>query len=286
MAITIIITITVIAIIITGRALRHPRFFYFAVNTLLRNKAVRGKSYFVKQSFWAQAQVDYTPYDLLRMDKTAMTRVLCAYETNMPGSAAEKLQQRGDLESMLNQLEEESLEKAEEAMPQRHEALGQSLHAMQEWQRQRESLGESPTDKAVKEAVDEALKEHARWQVQVPVTARQGMEEETLKQTSHPRLRGKQASARSAGPCSVSVSADQGSASAGTARPAAGRPLLCQVDVSELQATAVAGSDGVNMALQGSPKAQEEEEKQEGETRASASAAAHPCNRAALALSG
>eukprot|EP00959_Pyramimonas_sp_CCMP1952_P042888 897453-Pyramimonas_sp.AAC.1 len=24
-----------------GRALRHPRFFYFAVNTLLRNKAVR-----------------------------------------------------------------------------------------------------------------------------------------------------------------------------------------------------------------------------------------------------
>ena len=31
-----------------GRALRHPRFFYFAVNTLLRNKAVRGKSYFVK----------------------------------------------------------------------------------------------------------------------------------------------------------------------------------------------------------------------------------------------
>ena len=26
------------------RALRHPRFFYFAVNTLLRNKAVHGKS--------------------------------------------------------------------------------------------------------------------------------------------------------------------------------------------------------------------------------------------------
>ena len=49
------------------------------------------------------------------------------------------------------------------------------------------------------------------------------------------------------------VSADQGSASASTARPAAGRPLLCHVDVSELQATAVAGSDGVNMTLQGSP---------------------------------
>ena len=31
-----------------GRALRHPRFFYFAVNTALHNKAVRGKSYFVR----------------------------------------------------------------------------------------------------------------------------------------------------------------------------------------------------------------------------------------------
>ena len=34
-----------------GRALRHPRFFYFAVNTLLRNKAVRGKSFFMKKTY-------------------------------------------------------------------------------------------------------------------------------------------------------------------------------------------------------------------------------------------
>ena len=38
-----------------GRALRHLRFFYFAVNTLLRNKAVRGKSYFVKKTYGDQA---------------------------------------------------------------------------------------------------------------------------------------------------------------------------------------------------------------------------------------
>ena len=35
----------------SGRALRHPRFYYFAVNTILRNKAVRGKSYFVRRSY-------------------------------------------------------------------------------------------------------------------------------------------------------------------------------------------------------------------------------------------
>ena len=74
-----------------GRALCHPRFFYATVSTLLRNKAVRGKSYFVRREFGADTRVEYTPKDLLRMDKGKMTRVLCAYETNMPGSAAEKL---------------------------------------------------------------------------------------------------------------------------------------------------------------------------------------------------
>ena len=33
------------------RRRRHPRFFYFAVNTLLRNKAVRSKGFFVKKAF-------------------------------------------------------------------------------------------------------------------------------------------------------------------------------------------------------------------------------------------
>ena len=53
-------------------------------NTLLRNKAVRGKSFFVKKSFGDQAHADYTPQQLLRMGKQGMTRVLCAYETNLP----------------------------------------------------------------------------------------------------------------------------------------------------------------------------------------------------------
>ena len=72
-----------------GRALRHPRFFYFAVNTILRNKAVRGKSFFVKKSFGGQAWEEFTPQQLLQMGKASFTRVLCAYETNLPGSAAE-----------------------------------------------------------------------------------------------------------------------------------------------------------------------------------------------------
>ena len=45
----------------SGRAMRHPRFFYFAVNTLLRNRAVRGKSYFVRRSIGHQAYEDFTP---------------------------------------------------------------------------------------------------------------------------------------------------------------------------------------------------------------------------------
>ena len=116
-----------------GRALRHPRFFYFAVNTLLRNKAVRGKSYFVKKSMGDQAYREYTPKELLKMGKSHMSKVLCAYETNLPGSAAEKLAQRADLEAMLNQLEMESVEKAADAMPARHEALTESLQKMQAW---------------------------------------------------------------------------------------------------------------------------------------------------------
>ena len=59
-----------------GRALRHPRFFYLAVNTLLQNKAVRGKSYFVKKSYGEQAFQEYTPQQLLRMGKSGMARVL------------------------------------------------------------------------------------------------------------------------------------------------------------------------------------------------------------------
>ena len=90
----------------SGRALRHPRFYYFAINTLLRNKAYRSKSFFIRRSFGGQAYEEVTPEKLLAMGKAQMSRILCAYEGNQPGSAAEKLAQRTDLEAMIHQLEE------------------------------------------------------------------------------------------------------------------------------------------------------------------------------------
>ena len=100
----------------SGRALRHPRFFYFALNTIMRNKAMRGKAYFVKQDYEGDAYVDFTPEELLRMSKTRMSSMLCAYETKMPGSAAEKMTQRSDLETMIYQIETETCTAAMEIM--------------------------------------------------------------------------------------------------------------------------------------------------------------------------
>ena len=100
-----------------GRALKHPRFYYFAVNTLLRNKAIRGKSYFVKKSYGDQAFEEHTPEALLRMGKAPLTRMLCAYEDKLPGSAANKLRQREDLEAMIEQLEMESVQCARARLP-------------------------------------------------------------------------------------------------------------------------------------------------------------------------
>ena len=51
---------------------------------------MRGKSFFVKKTFPEQAHQDDTPQQLLRTGKQDMTRVLCAYGTNLPGSVAEK----------------------------------------------------------------------------------------------------------------------------------------------------------------------------------------------------
>ena len=113
----------------SGRAQRHPRFYYFGINTILRNRAVRGKSYFVRRSYGAQAYEEYTQEALLSMSKVQMTRLLCAYEHKMPGSAAEKLQQRGDLEAMLNQLETESFQRDNEELPAARRDLQSALAA-------------------------------------------------------------------------------------------------------------------------------------------------------------
>ena len=111
----------------SGRALRHPRFFYFAVNTLLRNKAIRGKAFFVKKQYGAQSYEEVTPKQLLQMGKAQMSRILCAYEGNQPGSAAEKLTQRTDLECMINQLEQESKCRAKERLPEARHRLRDAM---------------------------------------------------------------------------------------------------------------------------------------------------------------
>ena len=63
-----------------------------------------------------QARDQYTAQEMLRLGKGQMARVLNAYEHALPGSAAERLQQREDLEAMLHQLEQESASCAEEAL--------------------------------------------------------------------------------------------------------------------------------------------------------------------------
>jgi hypothetical protein len=56
-----------------------------------------------------------------------MIRILCAYETKMPGSAAEKLAQRDDLEAMLQQLETESEASAHNNLPDVRSKLQKAL---------------------------------------------------------------------------------------------------------------------------------------------------------------
>ena len=62
-----------------------------------------------------QTDQDFTNA-LQNIRKTKMTRVLVAFENKQPGSAAEKLDQRGDLEAMINQLEDESHGRAKELL--------------------------------------------------------------------------------------------------------------------------------------------------------------------------
>ena len=132
------------------------------MNTLLRNKAVRTKGFFTKRAFGEQAFAPYTPRQLLDMGKTQMCNVLCAYEGDLPGSAAEKLRQRADLEGMLNMLEEESRRKAEGAMPALHEALAGSLAEGKAWLRDWGRVG-GAADDGTKAAVEAAERELGLW---------------------------------------------------------------------------------------------------------------------------
>ena len=100
-----------------GRFQAHPRFYFFALNTALRNKALRARGYFLKRQQSAASNVEaYTAEDLFRMGKAQFTKIVSAFEHSMAGSAQEKLRQRSDLEAMVEQIEQESLEEQAHAL--------------------------------------------------------------------------------------------------------------------------------------------------------------------------
>ena len=93
-----------------GRFQSHPRFYFFALNTALRNKALRARTYFVKRQVGLNTSDSYTNEQLMNMGKAQFTKVIAAFEQAMIGSAQEKLQQRSDLEALVEQIEQETLE--------------------------------------------------------------------------------------------------------------------------------------------------------------------------------
>ena len=93
-----------------GRFQAHPRFYFFALNTALRNK---------------------------------FTKVIAAFEQAMIGSAQEKLQQRSDLEALVEQIEQETLEqKAEQVVEVWRTAVSAEKEAL---------APDSPVQQALKE---------------------------------------------------------------------------------------------------------------------------------------
>ena len=95
-----------------GRAQKHPIFYFFLLNTALRNKSLRSRSYFVKQQCGDVANTPYTADQLFKMGKKEFTRIIGAFEHSQAGSAQEKLQQRSDLEAMCEQIQQETHENA------------------------------------------------------------------------------------------------------------------------------------------------------------------------------
>ena len=124
-----------------GRFQAHPRFYFFALNTALRNKALRARTYFVKKQLGLNTSDSYTNEELMNMGKAQFTKIIAAFEQAMIGSAQEKLQQRSDLEALVEQIEQETLEqKAEEVLQLWHAAVD-----------------------AGKEVLAEGTGEHAKW---------------------------------------------------------------------------------------------------------------------------
>ena len=101
-----------------GRFQAHPRFYFFALNTALRNKALRARGYFMKRQQGASNNVAYTTEELFNMGKAQFTKIVSAFEHSMVGSAQEKLRQRSDLEAMVEQIEQETLQDQAHALLQ------------------------------------------------------------------------------------------------------------------------------------------------------------------------
>ena len=93
-----------------GRFQAHPRFYFFALNTALRQKALRGRTYFMTRQVGMNSNVKHTNEDLLAMGKANFVRLVSAFEHSLAGSAQEKIHQRSDLEAMVEQIEQMSLE--------------------------------------------------------------------------------------------------------------------------------------------------------------------------------
>ena len=60
--------------------------------------------------------VAYTTEELFKMGKAQFTKIVSAFEHSMAGSAQEKLRQRSDLEAMVEQIEQETLEQQGHAL--------------------------------------------------------------------------------------------------------------------------------------------------------------------------
>ena len=101
-----------------GRFQAHPRFYFFALNTALRNKALRARGYFMKRQQGASSNVAYTTEELFNMGKAQFTKIVSAFEHSMAGLAQEKLRERSDLEAMVEQIEQETLQDQAHALLQ------------------------------------------------------------------------------------------------------------------------------------------------------------------------
>ena len=88
-----------------GRGLRHPRFRYWLLNTLLRKRALGARV-----GFWQQVPggQDLTIDMLARDKKRSLVRKMIGVTQAVPGALGERLSMRSDVEAMVGQVEWET----------------------------------------------------------------------------------------------------------------------------------------------------------------------------------